>query len=94
MRQGQLDQTWYFYIVRCRDNTLYSGSTNDLEDRVREQNRGTGAKYTRARRPVNLVYSEKCGDVSRARKREEQVKRWPKVKKELLIVGFPRLRSE
>ncbi len=88
------DKEWYFYIVRCKDNSLYSGIAIDINDRVREHNRGTGAKYTLARRPVNLVYSEKQGDASKARKRESQTKSWSKIKKENLIKGFPRLRSE
>jgi putative endonuclease len=87
-------QDWFFYIVRCRDNTLYSGITVDLEDRVGEHNRGTGAKYTSGRRPVALAYSEKCGSASEARKREYQIKRWPRAKKEQLIKGFHPLRSE
>jgi putative endonuclease len=89
-----MDQEWYFYILRCRDNSLYSGITNDLEARLKEHNRGSGAKYTHFRRPVILVYSEKYDSVSEARKREEQIKGWSKIKKENLIRGFPRLRSE
>jgi putative endonuclease len=85
---------WYFYIVECRDGSFYSGITNDLEGRVKEHNKGTGAKYTYSRRPVTLVYSEKCGNVSEARKREVQIKGWSRQKKEQLIKGFPRLRSE
>jgi putative endonuclease len=89
-----VNQEWFFYIVRCRDGSLYSGITIDLEHRIKEHNKGTGAKYTLGRRPVNLVYSEKYSNASEARKREAQIKSWPKVKKEQLIVGFPRLRSE
>ena len=89
-----MDQEWFFYILRCRDNSLYSGITNNLEARVREHNRGTGAKYTYTRRPVILVYSEKYSNASAAREREEQIKGWSKIKKENLIEGFPRLRSE
>ena len=89
-----MEQAWYFYIVRCRDKSLYSGITNDLERRLKEHNKGTGAKYTSGRRPVELVYSEKHSNVSIARKREAQVKSWIKIQKEQLIVGFPKLRSE
>jgi putative endonuclease len=85
---------WFFYIVRCRDNSLYSGITNDLEHRLKEHNKGAGAKYTASRRPVKLVYSEKHANNSEARKREIQIKNWSKTKKEQLIVGFPQLRSE
>jgi putative endonuclease len=89
-----MDREWFFYIVRCRDNSLYCGIATDLEDRVREHNLGIGAKYTSIRKPVTLVYSERHLDVSAARKREEQVKNWSRVKKEQLIVGFPRPGSE
>ncbi len=89
-----MTQEWFFYIVKCRDGSLYSGITNDIEHRVKEHNRGDGAKYTFSRRPVYLVYSEKYDNVCGARKRETQVKGWSRIKKEQLIVGFPRLRSE
>ncbi|MBI2860109.1 MAG: GIY-YIG nuclease family protein [Chloroflexi bacterium] len=88
------NREWYFYMVRCIDNSLYSGIATDVDDRVREHNRGTGARYTSGRRPVVLVYSEKHDNVSEARKRESQIKDWAKAKKERLIMGFPRLRSE
>ncbi len=93
-RRTITDQEWFFYIVRCRDDSLYSGITVDLEDRLREHNKGTGAKYTSIRKPVTLVYDERYDNVSKARQREEQIKRWSKTKKERLIRGFPRLRSE
>lgn len=85
-----MDQEWYFYIIRCRDSSLYAGITNNLDSRLKEHNRGTGAKYTSGRRPVALVYYEKFPDVSKARQREIQIKRWAKSRKERLIVGFPR----
>jgi putative endonuclease len=80
-----MDVSWYFYILRCKDNSLYSGMTDDPEARVRKHNSGTGAKYTLARRPVVLVYSEKYDSKSEALKREHEVKKWPKSKKEQLI---------
>ena len=89
-----MKQEWFFYIVRCRDSSLYSGITNNIEHRVKEHNRGEGAKYTFSRRPVKLVYSEKYDNISEARKREMQVKGLTRIKKERLIVGFPRLGSE
>ncbi len=89
-----MNQEWFFYVVRCRDNSLYSGITNDLEDRLREHNTGTGARYTFSRRPVTLVYSERFSNASEARSREEQVKGWARIKKEQLIKGFPRLQAE
>jgi putative endonuclease len=85
---------WFFYIVECRDGSLYSGITNDIKGRIEKHNKGTGAKYTSIRRPVTLVYNEKYGSISEARKREVQIKGWSRHKKEQLIKGFPRLRSE
>tara|TARA_B100000745_G_scaffold192726_1_gene126771 strand:+ start:33898 stop:34191 length:294 start_codon:yes stop_codon:yes gene_type:complete len=67
---------WYAYIVECGDNTLYTGTTNSLERRLRQHNgleRG-GSKYTRSRRPVKFVYVEKCGDRSAALKREYEIR--------------------
>ena len=83
-------QDWYFYVVRCADGSLYSGISNDLVKRIETHNKGKGAKYTLVRRPVSLVYSEKHKNISSARKREEQVKKWRKEKKELMIKSFPR----
>ena len=78
---------WFFYIVRCKHGSLYCGVTNNLEERVKKHNAGTGAKYTLAHRPVSLAYSERCDNMSDALKREDQVKRWTKPKKEELIRG-------
>ena len=90
----EMEQIWFFYIVKCRDDSLYSGITNDIEHRLKEHNSGTGAKYTYSRRPVKLVYSERLPNQLEARKREIQIKNWSRIKKERLIAGFPRLRSE
>jgi predicted GIY-YIG superfamily endonuclease len=84
---------WYFYMVRCRDNSLYSGITDNPEERVKKHNSGAGAKYTFSHRPVNLVYTEKHTNQSEARKREIQVKSWSKEKKEQLVAGLPRVKS-
>jgi len=79
---------YYFYILRCSDNSLYSGITINLEKRLEEHNSGErrGAKYTRARGPVTLVYSEQLSSKSDALKREAEVKKWSKDKKENLIM--------
>ena len=58
--------TWYVYIVRCADNTLYTGMTNDLQRRIAQHNAGTAARYTRARLPVSLVYQEDAANRSEA----------------------------
>jgi len=66
---------WQIYIVKCRDGSLYTGITNDLAKRIAAHNDGLGAKYTAARRPVRLVYSEASADRSSASKREIAIKR-------------------
>ena len=76
---------YYFYLLRCSDNSLYSGITNDLENRIKAHNFGKGAKYTKSRRPVKLVYFEKLENKSMALKREAEVKKWSKTKKEKLF---------
>lgn len=67
---------YYVYILKCADNTLYTGTTNDLEKRVLSHNTSrTGAKYTRGRRPVVLKYFENCGTKGDALKREAVIKK-------------------
>ena len=83
------DAQWFFYIVRCKDNSLYSGITNNLEERVKKHNEGKGAKYTASHRPIILVHSERYNNASDAKKREQEVKGWPKSKKERIIKGLP-----
>jgi len=74
------------YILKCSDNTLYTGSTVDLTKRLREHNESkNGAKYTRGRRPVVLVYKEKCKTLAIARAREAEIKRMDRGEKLLLI---------
>lgn len=66
---------WFVYILKCKDNTLYTGITNDLKRRVKEHNTSNlGAKYTKARRPVKLVFSKKFKDKSIALKEEYRIK--------------------
>ncbi len=77
--------TCYTYILQCADGTLYTGWTNDLTKRVRAHNDGTGAKYTRARRPVKLVYSESYDSKEEAMRREAEIKRMSRGEKEKLI---------
>ena len=76
---------YYVYILRCSDETLYCGWTTDLEHRVAAHNRGVGAKYTRSRRPVELVHSEMFEDKSDARSREWHIKRMTREEKLELI---------
>ena len=78
---------WFVYILRCADDTLYTGVTRDIARRVLEHNENNqlGARYTRARRPVTLVYQEPAGSRSEACKREFAIKRLPRIKKCQLI---------
>ena len=75
----------FFYLARCADESLYAGTCVDLDARLEKHNAGTGAKYTRSRRPVRIVYSEEFPTINKARRREAEVKRWRKQKKEQLI---------
>ncbi|NNF17568.1 MAG: GIY-YIG nuclease family protein [Gammaproteobacteria bacterium] len=65
---------WYVYIVKCNDDSLYTGVSNNIDARVTRHNLGKGAKYTRARLPVELVYSEKAASRGAALRREFQIK--------------------
>ena len=75
----------YTYIVRCADGNLYTGWTNDLEKRLHAHNSGEGAKYTRSRRPVELVYYEEHETKEEAMRREWHIKQMPREKKTELI---------
>lgn len=66
--------SWFVYMVQCNDGTLYTGCTNDLEARLEIHNSQNGAKYTRGRTPVKLVYQESCQNRSQAQQREHQIK--------------------
>ena len=76
---------WYVYILRCRDDTLYCGISPDIEKRLEQHRSGKGAKYTRGRGPLELVYSEACDSHSDALKREATIKRMPRAEKLKLI---------
>ena len=80
-----MEKTWNLYILRCGDGTLYTGITTDVERRLEEHRSGKGAKYTRSRGPLELVYREECGDKSTALKRECEIKALPRTEKLKLI---------
>jgi predicted GIY-YIG superfamily endonuclease len=80
-----MDKSWYLYILRCGDGTLYTGITTDVGARLEQHRCGKGAKYTRGRGPLELVYSEECGDHSHALKRELAIKALTREEKEKLI---------
>ncbi len=71
----------YVYLVLCSDDTLYTGWAVDVQARVKSHNAGRGAKYTRARRPVKLIYSEELPTRAEAMRREREIKRWPRARK-------------
>lgn len=80
---------WYVYIVRCSDNSLYTGVARDLQQRICEHNEGKrGARYTRARRPVELVYQEQAADRSAAQKREYVIKQLSPSQKRRLVSQY------
>jgi putative endonuclease len=77
---------WVAYLLECADGTLYAGATNDLEKRLKAHNEGkAGAKYTKARRPVRLRYSESAASRSEALKREHALKRLTRAQKLALL---------
>ena len=81
--------TWYLYILQCRNDSYYTGITTDIPARLETHNVGKGAKYTRSRLPCRLVYFEECGTESEARRRECEIKKWRREKKHELVCAFP-----
>ena len=79
-----------FYVVRCADGTLYTGYARDPVAREQVHNAGRGARYTSGRRPVALVYSESFRSKSAALSRDNQLKCWPRSKKEALVLSASR----
>lgn len=80
-----METQWYLYILRCKDGTLYTGITTQVEKRLEAHRAGRGAKYTRGRAPLELVYRETCGTHSDALKREHQIKSLSREEKQKLI---------
>jgi putative endonuclease len=76
---------WSVYIIECKDSKLYTGITNNLERRVKQHNSGNGGRFTKYRRPVKLVYSQKVSDRPAALKREAQIKRLERAQKLALL---------
>lgn len=86
----------FTYILRCRDNTLYTGWTNDIRKRFRQHQQGKGAKYTKGRGPVELVYLEVSDTKQQAMSREAKIKQMTRKEKDMLIadpVWMDRLRD-
>ena len=80
-----MEKTWIVYILRCKDDTLYTGITDDLARRMAAHNSGKGAKYTRGRGPVEVVYTEVLESYSAALKREAAIKRLKRQEKMALL---------
>ena len=84
-----IDESWYVYMVCCRDDSLYTGISNNLTRRVEEHNsHKAGAKYTKSRRPVRLVYYEKVASRSEALRREYEIKKQTRLAKRALAASF------
>ena len=77
--------SWHLYILKCSDGTLYTGITTNIERRLAEHESGAGAKYTKGRAPLELVYSEECPNRSVASKREIEIKSLSKEQKQEII---------
>ena len=83
--ENAVDKKWYVYILQCGDQTLYCGITDDVLRRLEMHRSGKGAKYTRGRGPLELVYTEECESHSEALKREASIKKLPRPMKIKLI---------
>ena len=84
---SETEKKHYVYILRCADGTFYTGYTTDPERRARVHNSGKGAKYTRTRRPVTVIYTEEFDDKREAQRREYAIKQLTRSEKEQLIKG-------
>ena len=80
-----MEKKWYLYVLRCGDGTLSTGITTDVQARFAQHQAGKGAKYTRGRGPLEVVYTEECEDHSAALKRELAVKALSREEKERMI---------
>jgi len=76
---------YYVYMLLCIDGSFYTGSTNNIEKRLKAHFAGKGAKYTKSHKPVKLIYSEEYSTKKEAMQREWQIKKWSKTEKENLI---------
>lgn len=93
MEMGRYLMGYYVYMLLCADGSYYTGSTNDVARRTRMHNAGRGAKYTRSRRPVQLVYQEACPNKGAALRREYQLKQLTHGKKKQLVQAQQLARS-
>jgi putative endonuclease len=86
--ESTVDKKWFVYLLLCRDQTLYCGITDDVQRRLEMHRSGKGAKYTRGRGPLELVYTEECESYSSALKREYAIKQLPRSEKLKLIEAY------
>ena len=89
-----MEKQWLVYILRCGDDTLYTGITDDLPNRLEMHRAGKGAKYTRGRSPLTLVYREDVTSYSEALKREYRIKQLPRAEKLKLIKAYNKTATE
>ena len=85
LSESRMSTEWFVYIIECRTADLYVGIAKDVIKRVRDHNKGYGARYTKFRRPVKLLYFEKTENYNLARKREQEIKKFSREKKLILI---------
>ena len=90
----QKEEKNFTYILKCSDGTFYTGWTNELKKRLKAHNEGKGAKYTKTRRPVALQYYEVFASREEAMRREYQIKRLPRKRKEELIENYQEYQKE
>lgn len=84
---------WHVYILLCEGNTYYIGISNNVQKRFLDHTQGRGGAYTRSHKPIEIIYTERHKDKSSALKREFQLKKWPKIKKEALVARDQKLKS-
>lgn len=80
--------SWYVYILKCGDGSLYTGITNNLEKRMQEHEKGAGAKYTRGKAPFTIIYKESCPDRRDASRKEAEIKKLTRSEK-MVLCGMP-----
>lgn len=84
---GQTTQPWFVYLIRCSDGSIYTGITKTVPERIASHNAGKGAAYTAPRLPVSLLYQEQHPDRGSALRREAEIKKWRKEKKEEFVLA-------
>ena len=89
-----MEDNWKLYMLRCGDGSFYTGIAVDVDKRLEAHRKGTGAKYTRGRGPLQLVYTEDCASHSEALRREYQIKQYPRAKKYKMVTDYERRRNE